>query len=650
MKYLISIAIGPVQEFIITARRSRDLWFGSWLLSELSKTAAHCIAEDHGVNALIFPAPHHENDLHAGSNFDAPNKIVALIESVPNEVQTLGLRAEQAVKSRLKEIAKEAYRGRVRGRIDDDKAIAQVEDMVECFWAFSPVSESGYGVARERLESIMAARKATRLFKPTDPWKAPVPKSSLDGQRESVIPEDAYPAIRLPKARRLEQLRRLRLDYGVRNGERLCGVGLLKRHGARDKEQRCFSTSHVAARPLMDRLTPVHQLTFDAYVNALKSLLDDTYGGDADYLELLGNVPGPEHAILNRYDGHILFEERLSDLFPNEDKNRLEMARKELKRFLDSIEKGIRPLPYYALLIADGDWMGAAIRGQKKPKDHRRLSEALSQFASDVRKIVQRHSGSLCYAGGDDVLAFVPVHTVLKCSRCLVKSFNDKLKEFAFKTTETNKTESSTLSVGVAVSHHLEPLSDALILARQAEKSAKQVPGKNALAIVLSKRSGADRTVAGKWGVLDVRIESFIDLHRKDAIPDGAAYELRDLAIKLHVSKTDRVHHDILIEAMRTEAVRILGRKQPRGNIEGITESDLRRLEEMILTPGELATLYPRDRKDEPANSSSPIAKNSDSEQPALDVAQLADELIIARIFADAESLASPVNAPKEDR
>lgn len=44
MNYLISIAIGPVQEFIASARRSRDLWFGSWLLSELSKVDATVIA------------------------------------------------------------------------------------------------------------------------------------------------------------------------------------------------------------------------------------------------------------------------------------------------------------------------------------------------------------------------------------------------------------------------------------------------------------------------------------------------------------------------------------------------------------------------------------------------------------------------------
>ena len=53
-KYLISIAIGPVQDFIASARRSRDLWFGSWLLSELSKAAAEYIDSQKGE--LIFPS------------------------------------------------------------------------------------------------------------------------------------------------------------------------------------------------------------------------------------------------------------------------------------------------------------------------------------------------------------------------------------------------------------------------------------------------------------------------------------------------------------------------------------------------------------------------------------------------------------------
>jgi hypothetical protein len=35
MSYLLAISVGPVQEFIVAARRTRDLWFGSYLLSVL---------------------------------------------------------------------------------------------------------------------------------------------------------------------------------------------------------------------------------------------------------------------------------------------------------------------------------------------------------------------------------------------------------------------------------------------------------------------------------------------------------------------------------------------------------------------------------------------------------------------------------------
>ena len=37
MKTSMIVSIGPVQDFIATARKSRDLYFGSWLLSELSR-------------------------------------------------------------------------------------------------------------------------------------------------------------------------------------------------------------------------------------------------------------------------------------------------------------------------------------------------------------------------------------------------------------------------------------------------------------------------------------------------------------------------------------------------------------------------------------------------------------------------------------
>src|ERR1700730_9387858 len=51
--HLLLVTIGPIQEFIAQARRTRDLWFGSHLLSELSRAAAKSLA-DRGAT-LIFP-------------------------------------------------------------------------------------------------------------------------------------------------------------------------------------------------------------------------------------------------------------------------------------------------------------------------------------------------------------------------------------------------------------------------------------------------------------------------------------------------------------------------------------------------------------------------------------------------------------------
>ena len=53
--FLLQINIGPIQDFILQARRTRDLWFGSHLLSELSRCVARTLATHSGVQ-LIFPA------------------------------------------------------------------------------------------------------------------------------------------------------------------------------------------------------------------------------------------------------------------------------------------------------------------------------------------------------------------------------------------------------------------------------------------------------------------------------------------------------------------------------------------------------------------------------------------------------------------
>lgn len=610
MQSLFLIAIGPVQEFISTARRSRDLWFGSWLLSELSKVAALEIVNQNGPDSLIFPSIDKDNlsDLEVGSGFSVVNKIVAIIQQPPAD---LGQLVYQEMLQRLRSIRQDAYHPRLTGspHFLEEVARRQVDDLIEYYWSAVPISDfhsaKAYADARTLGEALLVARKATRNFEQVT-WGKPVPKSSLDGFRESVINESAYPQRGDTQEQVREKIRQLHIRYGVRNGERLCGVGLLKRHGNRGNDDSFFSTSHVAALPLISRLKESNAGMIEEYIRVIQQ---DCHLSQEEVQLAVGKVPRSVNPVFGHYDGHLLFAERLPELIGEDENGKGEekqadvgTAKRALRRFLDSaFGKGVQPLPYYALLLADGDRMGKAIdaQAQKGIESHRNLSKQLSAFARKVKEIVEaEHQGSLVYSGGDDVLAFVPLHTVLPCAHRLATVFHSQLSTFQF--VKDNEPASPTLSVGIAISHHLEPLTDALQLARAAEKAAKRDGGRDALAITLSKRSGIDRTVVGKWGEFVPRLSRFITLHRLEAIPDGAAYELRELSTQL---KT-------MPDAMRAEAIRILERKRAARGKEAIAKDERQKLASDI---------------------SQAVASRADR-----GLAQLADEIIIARIFADA--------------
>ena len=88
MKHFIIVGIGPVQDFIASARKSRDLWFGSWLLSELSRAAAKTIvaSESNGTECLIFPHINSEQQLAPNHSHNIVNKIVAEVTTDPNAI------------------------------------------------------------------------------------------------------------------------------------------------------------------------------------------------------------------------------------------------------------------------------------------------------------------------------------------------------------------------------------------------------------------------------------------------------------------------------------------------------------------------------------------------------------------------------------
>ena len=620
MKYLFLVSVGPVQTFIASARRTRDLWFGSWLLSELSKAAAHQIVDNKPGNSLIFPAPPEpqlQELLKAGSELNVANKIVALIDEPPAD---LGDKVYQAIKRRL-EIVKSQVFDNITN-FNRTMAEKQVDDLVEYFWVALPYERANYTTVRRNLEALLVARKNTRDFKPVKWEGSGVPKSSIDGQLESVIPPDLYRRHGLSSAEQQRKIKKLYDTYKAGPAEQLSGVDLLKRLGNAGTQSHFPSTSHIAALPYLVRLSKLDdptqpQALLDAYVAKIREI-----AALKNLTVMIDTIPRQngdwEHPILGDYDGSLLFEERLVDIVTNTEG--FEPATEILRKFYEQVQA--RPNPYYAILVADGDFMGAAIDAQteheKGPVRHREISQVLAGFAKKAREIVKdEYLGAPVYAGGDDVLAFMPLHTVLNCAQKLAVEFHERLTPFPY---DTNK--SPTLSVGIAVAHHLDALREALNLARSAEKQAKALQGKNALAIRVSKRSGEERAVVGHWGELDRRLSELMKLYQDSSIPEGMSYELRMQARRLTGPASDKD----LQQAQLEEAKRILQRKLSiRQKTRGL-ESD-KTTKELVNTL--LAML----------------ARNNQQGQPDISlsrVEEFATELMVARTFADAMELIEP--------
>lgn len=591
------ITIGPVQEFIAAARRTRDLWAGSQLLSELSRFAARELRHRHNAN-LIFPA---QQDLDA---HDVVNRIIAKLPEGADP-QAVGKSLEGELRAELARLVGEVFDNKERISWPEDpgyrqRAEQQVDALIELAWAAAPLDTSLFQSGRESLEAALAARKHTRGFaQPT--WGLPVPKSSIDGVRESVIDDAEYADDHDPAPFRTKAERLFRL-YGAGRAERLSGVDLFKRHYRATESRADFpSTSHFAALPLLWRTHAANKdirYGLSRYLDKLKSAYEKQNGERR--LTMLRLAPRFETPVtLYNYDASILFASRLEEELEGQ---ALKDARDALATYLRESLNG-EPEPYYAILLADGDNMGKVIDNQPDLEAQQKLSLALDQFAGGVRGIVESadHRGALVYSGGDDVLAFLPLDTVLTCAQKLHEAYAKEMRGFL--STEGNP---STLSVGIVICHHLEPLTDALNLARKAEQMAKNLPDKDGLTIILSKRSGFETTISGPWsGTFYGRLQRFVELHRHDAIPDGAAYELRDM--------DERVGQALPSAALIAEALRILKRKRAQHGTQVVGPED-QALIESALRAGS--------------------ARLGGDGRPLWGLDELADELIVAREFA----------------
>ena len=226
-KYLLTISIGPVQGFIAAARKTRDLWFGSYILSEISKAVARCITEK--GNELIFPGIKSEKEIQENSDVSVANILLAVVSGDPNATAQI---AKEAARDYWKKIA-DTVMSKKAEIIKQEIWNAQIDDVVEFYAAWVPLTNN-YVHSRERVMRLLAGRKNCREFKPSLVQNGfGIPKSSLDGARESVLNKDK--AVR---------------DFQIKSNEHLDAVGLVKRFGAKGEQTTFPSVLKFALDPL----------------------------------------------------------------------------------------------------------------------------------------------------------------------------------------------------------------------------------------------------------------------------------------------------------------------------------------------------------------------------------------------------------------
>lgn len=540
-KYVLLLSVGPVQSFIASARTSRDLWSGSWLLSEIAKAVAKMLKENQAE--LIFPYVTELTLLESDSEFSVGNKIQVVInaDSV-DTVKDLATQACAAAQARFTEEALKARRELAKKEVDNLREniwSSQIDGYVEVQSSWAAIigdDNNAYQRASSRAAQALASRKATRNFAPSLAKNAydsayMIPKSSLDGAYETVLPNEK------------KVVKRMRYQLRLSDSEQLDTVGIVKRLGGNPEQFTPFT--RVTANAWIDRLTDNELKAINtAYTKLVKHGVATNVMGNKgeDNRSIYHNLPFDGQLLYpSRLDAEISQIERALNIEGDYDLNQ---ARDVLKALRDTILKPIwqrigQPSSYGVLLLADGDKMGVLLDHADTLAHHQAITEALSMFAGAVAETMRKFNGHTIYAGGDDVLGFVPLHEARACAEALSVLFNDCLASVA----DQLHTDTPTLSVGLAISHIMTPLGQIRELAKRAEAVAKgdtlaDNETRNALGITLSVRSGSVSDMRIRWDDKEAlkQFDSWVTAYgvvgEDRLLPSRIAYNVREIYLR----------------------------------------------------------------------------------------------------------------------
>ncbi|MCK2088276.1 type III-B CRISPR-associated protein Cas10/Cmr2 [Thauera aromatica] len=548
---LLSIAFGPVQDFIAQARTTSDLWAGSHLLSRIAWEGLKVLCARLGPDAVIFPQLRgvplvdlwlrDEMGVNAkrfldcewtGQRTDAnplfaaalPNKLVAIVPA--GQAQELAEAVTRAVR--------DFVRGTAQGMLADlleaagianhpelpchAQLAAQLDGFPEVHWAavpFAPLVKEGDGApdttelakagapffgeggflagpAWQRLQKPLEL-EGTRFYRPNAGVLYPALYALLDRVAASAKsvrtapqrPNGGEQGYRCDLTGEAEWLTHDRAHLAIPKGERK-NVDTLWNRAINQRPSLSRKDEHLSALAMLKRMWPrrfvehelgkcdidVRRFVVSTHTLAVSTSLERwleqgaPMGRIGEQLLAKAKAEAIDAAALPRRLMKRLFagpysdkQRELARLLPalmeagsslKDDPEAENRHERDVRALLDD-----KPEAYYALILLDGDRMGAWISGGSEahqlptrdtfhpqirermkahftgpehvayldaaravsPSRHMAISSALNSFALTLAQdiVENRCKGKLIYAGGDDVMALVAVDDLLAC-------------------------------------------------------------------------------------------------------------------------------------------------------------------------------------------------------------------------------------------
>lgn len=550
-KHILHFSLGPVQGFIGSARRTRDLWAGSFLLSWL--TAQAMVVVPGWRKSVLFPQVAGDDlvnavdaTLRSVEPVDAPK-----IATVPNRFKAEvpeefnPKRCEEAIGAAWQKLAGKVWEEflpqldkRLKRPNGGPRTNEIWEDQVANFWEVSWVKGPDDGTDGEWLDQ----RKTWRNYRPIDEtiggdhctlmgdWQE---ISAYVRARDRADQDTFWSEFRNCEFKdNIGDKNGKKLLLDIVEGERLCAIALIKRLFPRlPKETReevfgwdpCGdgggnwpSTGHIAAVHWVEKAMSLDAEACQVYAEHVH----ESYAA-RHFAEQGSRIPcvraaAPSKGVSGHWFGALdanfyfrndLLNERAMPIWSRDNDKQIELKARNaflgqrydvmLKKLREANKKLKAPDPvfgepagYFALLRMDGDDVGKLLDTLGADK----VSPALAAFSKDVPRLVENNNGVLVYAGGDDLLALFPIEDALTAALDLRRAY---LRAWP-------RNQEQTVSAGLVFADHHEPFRAVVEESRRLlEDVAKDGNGRDSIACSVLKPSGRAVQWVSAWTAAD---------------------------------------------------------------------------------------------------------------------------------------------------